>query len=234
MLAHLVESSPWRIRRRGSVVVSLVAHALVLMAAVAAARPVPKDTNMPSRVVPFHPPRPSVPPTSRSIQRKAPPARTDILHLPDGITGEILHGITGEIEAAMGSVGPGTPPIALDIQWPQRVGHRLPSPPVESEAVDREVVPLATNPRPRYPEELRSARIEGSVLARFVVDTAGRVVMGSVTIEVADHPRFAGAVIEALQRWRFRPAESRGRKVPQLVTQPFVFRMAPTEGSTRL
>jgi TonB family protein len=222
MLGQLVESSPRRVRRRGSVVVSLVAHGLILIAAVAAARPVPEEPPRPSRVIPFHPPRPPAPPSSRSaVRRNSARIHTDIFRLPDGITGDVLRGITGEIEASIGVVGLGRPPIALEIQWPSPIRHPLPSPPVEE--VDRAVVPFATNPTPLYPSELRSARIEGSVLARFVVDTAGRVVMSSVTIERADHPRFAGAVIEVLQRWRFRPAELRGRKVSQQVTQPFVF-----------
>jgi TonB family protein len=91
------------------------------------------------------------------------------------------------------------------------------------EVVDREVVPLPTNPVPRYPSALRTARIEGSVFARFVVDTTGRVIMASVTVDSADHPLFAEAVIEALQRSRFRPAELRERKVQQLVARSFVF-----------
>ena len=218
MLGQLVESSPRRTRRRGSVVVSLVARALVLMAAVAAARPVPKDPPRPSRVIPFHPPRPST--TPPSTRGNAPGNRTDILQLLDGITGETLHGITGEIEAAVGEVGPANAPTVA-IEWPPAIRHPLPSPP--EGLIDRQAVPLATNPTPRYPAELRSARIEGSVLARFVVDTAGRVDMSSVTIEVADHPRFAGAVIETLKQWRFRSAESQGRKISQLMVQPFAF-----------
>jgi protein TonB len=94
---------------------------------------------------------------------------------------------------------------------------------VERAAVDREVMPHPTNPSPRYPSDLRAARIEGRVIARFVVDTTGRVIMGSVTVEASTHPAFSDAVIEALSRSRFTPAELRGRKVQQLVSQPFVF-----------
>jgi protein TonB len=89
--------------------------------------------------------------------------------------------------------------------------------------VDREVVPFATNPVPRYPAELRAARIEGGLFARFVVDTTGRVRMESVVVEGSPHPAFSQAVVEALRGSKFQPAEHRGRKVPQLVSQPFVF-----------
>jgi TonB family protein len=89
--------------------------------------------------------------------------------------------------------------------------------------VDREVLPLATNPAPRYPASLRSAGIQGSVFARFVVDTMGRVRVETITFDASDHPLFSMAVIDALRRSRYTPAELRGRKVPQLVVQPFVF-----------
>jgi protein TonB len=89
--------------------------------------------------------------------------------------------------------------------------------------VDREVVPFPRNAVPRYPAELRDARIEGRVLARFVVDTSGRVTMESVVIDASDHPAFGDAVIETLRRSRFEPAEHRGRKVPQLVSRAFLF-----------
>jgi protein TonB len=95
------------------------------------------------------------------------------------------------------------------------------------EGVDREVVPLATNPAPRYPASLRAAGIQGSVFARFVVDTMGRVRMETVEVDAADHPLFSEAVIDALRRSRYTPAELRGRKVAQLVVQPFVFVMRP-------
>jgi TonB family protein len=92
-------------------------------------------------------------------------------------------------------------------------------------SVDREVVPLATNPVPRYPAELRAARIEGTVQARFVVDTTGRVIMGSVILDASEDPAFGHAVIEALRRSRYEPAQLRGRKVRQLVSQSFLFQL---------
>jgi TonB family protein len=208
------------------VVVSLVAHALLLIAAVAAARPVPRDSAIPSRVIPFHPRPPSTTPASRSARDKTTGTRTDILRVPDGITGDILPRITGEIQIDVGPPGLDGVPVP-DFRhhcWiPTLCAVRDTQPLPGLDVVDREVVPFSTNPTPNYPPDLRSARIEGSVVARFVVDTAGRVVMGSVTIVAADHPRFADAVIEALRRSRFRPAELRGRKVAQLVAQPFVF-----------
>lgn len=89
--------------------------------------------------------------------------------------------------------------------------------------VDEPVVPDPRNPPPRYPEALRAAGTGGRVVARFVVDTLGRVEAGSVAFPSADDPRLADAARDALVRARFRPARAGGRRVRQLVEWPFVF-----------
>ena len=76
---------------------------------------------------------------------------------------------------------------------------------------------------PRYPDILRSAGVEGEVLAQFVVDTLGRVEPGSFKVIRKSHDLFEAAVRSALPQMRFLPAEVGGRKVKQLVQQPFVF-----------
>ena len=74
---------------------------------------------------------------------------------------------------------------------------------------------------PQYPETLRSAGIEGEVDAQFVVDTTGRAM--SLEIKKSTNDLFAAAVRAALPRMRFYPAEIGGKKVRQLVQQPFTF-----------
>ena len=91
-----------------------------------------------------------------------------------------------------------------------------------SNLVEREVQPLGGG-APRYPETLRSAGVEGTVVTEFVVDTTGRVESAGVTIVGGAHPLFEAAVRQALRGMRFRPAEAGGRKVRQLVRQPFTF-----------
>lgn len=76
---------------------------------------------------------------------------------------------------------------------------------------------------PQYPETLRSAGIEGEVDAKFVVDTSGRADMKTFEVLKATNDLFAAAVRSALPRMRFFPAEVGGRKVRQLVQQPFMF-----------
>jgi len=77
---------------------------------------------------------------------------------------------------------------------------------------------------PNYPETLRSAGIEGEVDAEFTVDTTGRVDQAAgIKITKATNDMFKAAVLSALPKMRFYPAEVGGRKVKQLVQQPFTF-----------
>jgi TonB family protein len=80
---------------------------------------------------------------------------------------------------------------------------------------------------PIYPEALRARWIEGQVLLQYVVDTLGRVEPGTIRALRSTHPEFERAVREALPFMRFNAAEIAGRKVRQLVQQPFTFNIAP-------
>lgn len=89
-----------------------------------------------------------------------------------------------------------------------------------------EVLMHVTTPaRPRYPEPLRRAGIEGRVLVEFTVDTTGRVEPGSVRILASTHELFTAAVREALGEMRLRPAEVGGKKTAALADMPFEFRL---------
>lgn len=92
--------------------------------------------------------------------------------------------------------------------------------------VERPVAPIPGTGSPRYPDILRSAGVEGEVLAQFVVDTTGRVEIGSFKVLRSSHELFEAAVRIALPSMRFLPAEVGGRKVRQLVQQPFVFALS--------
>jgi protein TonB len=76
---------------------------------------------------------------------------------------------------------------------------------------------------PEYPAALRGAKIEGKVLAQFVLDTSGRYVPGTFKVLMSSHEQFTRAVASALPALRFRPAEVRGRRVKQLLQVPFTF-----------
>jgi protein TonB len=76
---------------------------------------------------------------------------------------------------------------------------------------------------PRYPEALRAAGIDGSVLVKFVVDTTGRVDMTSIEIVSSTHELFTAAVRETLARLRFYPTEVNGKRVRTSAQMPFLF-----------
>ena len=89
--------------------------------------------------------------------------------------------------------------------------------------VEKPVVGAPGSPGPVYPEMLKSAGVEGTVLASFIVDTTGRAEVSSFKVLKSDHAQFELAVKNALGRMRFLPAEIGGKKVKQLVQQPFQF-----------
>ena len=92
--------------------------------------------------------------------------------------------------------------------------------------VEKPVTPLPGGSQPRYPDILRQAGVEGDVLAQFIVDTTGRAEMASFKVLKASHDLFGTSVKSALPSMRFIPAEVGGRKVRQLVQQPFGFSIA--------
>jgi protein TonB len=89
--------------------------------------------------------------------------------------------------------------------------------------VEKQVSQIPGSMNLRYPDMLRSANVEGEVLVQFVVDTTGRVERGSIKILKSSHELFTNAVNSALPGARYYPAEIGGRKVKQLVQQPFNF-----------
>jgi TonB family protein len=92
--------------------------------------------------------------------------------------------------------------------------------------VEHPVIPAPGNMGPRYPDSLKVAGVEGVVLAQFVVDTNGYVLPGSFKVLKSDHDMFTRAVASALPNVRFIPAEVGGKKVRQVVQQPFQFSLS--------
>ena len=90
---------------------------------------------------------------------------------------------------------------------------------------------------PVYPPELLREHTEGSVTARFVVDTLGHSDPESIVVLESTNPAFAQSVRRAIPLMSFSPATMFGRKVRQMVEQRFGFRImpadAPSASSTR-
>jgi protein TonB len=89
--------------------------------------------------------------------------------------------------------------------------------------VQKPVVQIPSSAAPRYPELLKAGGVDGEVLVEFVVDTTGRADASTLKVLKSTHELFALAVKNAMPGMRFLPAEVDGRRVKQLVRQPFVF-----------
>ena len=76
-----------------------------------------------------------------------------------------------------------------------------------------------------YPQSLRAAHQEGTVLVEFVVDTLGQVEPDRFEVVGSTDPLFTDAVRDAIRGAVFTPAVKDGRRVRQLVRQPFEFRV---------
>ncbi len=82
---------------------------------------------------------------------------------------------------------------------------------------------LASSDQPRYPPVLLDARIDGEVVARFVVDSDGKVEPSTFELVRTSHAAFTEAVRASLRRLRYLPAERGGRRVASTVEQTFQF-----------
>ncbi|MBA3918807.1 MAG: hypothetical protein C0516_09510 [Gemmatimonas sp.] len=77
---------------------------------------------------------------------------------------------------------------------------------------------------PEYPTQLRSQGLMGRVVARFAVDTNGRVMPGTAAIVSETHREFGQSVCQFLKRARFQPVPVDGRKrTVTVAAAPFEF-----------
>jgi periplasmic protein TonB len=230
MLGVLLESRARRQRRFGGAALSVAAH-LTIVGAVAAGtmRHVGRSPDRPKAVIiSFHlPPRPI--PTDRSPTARGRPSpwmespilpRIAISNLAPKSLPPISFGVAAPpndlaFGAASPASGSGSPLGILD----GATGDEMEPPWTGRELMMR----LLATSKPRYPESLRGAGVEGKVLIRFVVDTAGRIEPSSVQVLSATHPLFVQAVKAALGGFRFRPAEVAGRRVEATAEMPFEF-----------
>ena len=89
-------------------------------------------------------------------------------------------------------------------------------------------------PRPTHPVfhliafagiALAAARIQGSVIAQFVVNANGTVDTATFKVLKSSTPDFTAAVRQVLPSWRYAPARAdNGAPVRQVVQQPFMFK----------
>jgi protein TonB len=231
MFENLIETKPKKPKTVKQFVVSIVVHVLLIGGAVVATLQAKEAIEKPkAEKVEFvemkkdEPPPPDKPPEPppEVIAAPPPPKGFQVLTAPIKIP-EVLpdidlskkvtdegdftgKGVAGGIgKGVVGGTGPVGDQTYFEFQ------------------VEKQVAPAPGNPGPRYPDMLRSANVEGEVLVQFVVDTTGRVEMNQFKVLKSSHDLFTNAVKQALTGMRFYPAEIGGRKVKQLVQQPFNF-----------
>ena len=113
---------------------------------------------------------------------------------------------------------------------PQGSGATAPPPPSTETTyfdfqVKKQANPVRGGPIPVYPEPLVGAKVEGEVLAQFVVDTMGLADMSTFKVLKSTDPWLTSAVFGFLPHLRLTPAEIDGRKVRELIQQPYAFNL---------
>jgi protein TonB len=235
MFNNLLESKPKKEKRAGGTVVSVILHSVLIAGAVYATanaaiqneKPrqekidfveTPKEEPPPPKDEPPPPPPPDVvaaPPPPKGFQVLTAP-----VEIPDVIPEiDLTKKVISEEDFSGKGVAGG---VAKGVEGGKAPIVQTDQPYFEFQ-VEKPVVPAPGSASPRYPDMLRQAGVEGEVLAQFVVDTTGRAEPGSLKILKQSHDLFVQSVKNALPQMRFIPAEVGGRKVKQLVQQPFTF-----------
>jgi len=234
MLGVLIESKAARQRRAGGAALSVAAHLAIIGAVAATTVRGGTAKHEPEKPVVIHFARPVAPtPVMRTSSARSSTVAApviDVVSLPripvptfvptslppiDASRGFSLDSITAPAERGGGggiARGLSFGPEASDDggAW---TGNEL-------------LMHVLSTARPRYPETLRQAGVDGRVLVRFTVDTTGRIDPASVEIVSSTHDLFSRAVKDALGGFRFKPAEVGGRRVRALAEMPFEFQVS--------
>lgn len=89
-----------------------------------------------------------------------------------------------------------------------------------AEAKPEPPVPVRTVP-PTYPSELRREGVSGVVMVKCQIDTQGNVT--GTEVEKSSNPAFEQPAVDAVKRWKFKPAKQDGVPVVIKVSIPIKF-----------
>ena len=239
MFDNLIESQAAKQRRAGGFLWSFVIHGILISAAVYATYSVGNALEKPkAEKVEFvtvkkdepPPPKEEKPPPPEVVMKAPPPKGFQVLTAPIKIPDvlpdiDLSKKVTNEEDFTGKGVAGG---IAKGVVGgtPQPVNSDQP---YFEFQVEKQVAPYPGNTAPRYPDMLRSANVEGEVLAQFVVDTTGRAEMNTFKVIKSTHDLFTNAVKASLPNMKFYPAEVCGKHVKQLVQMPFQFNLTKGE-----
>ena len=232
MFNNLLESKPKKEKRVGwTMGSSLVVGGLIALSAYATANAAIENEKPKEEKIDFvevkpdepPPPEPEPAPPPRDVVAAPPPPKgfqvlTAPVEIPDVIPDiDLTKKVTDEADFSGKGAAGGT-----------AKGVAGGTAPANDQAyfefqVEKPVVAAPGSCQPKYPEMLRSAGVGGEVQAQFVVDTTGRVEQKSFKVLKSDNELLTSAVRSALSCLRFLPAEAGGRRVRQLVQQPYSF-----------
>jgi TonB family protein len=137
--------------------------------------------------------------------------------------------------ALLGRTLPGAAVLLLACERRPDGTMRLPYEAASSVESTADQPPVAINPVSpmQYPQALLDQGIEGRVLLRLYVDTAGRLLPDSTRIaESSGYPALDSAAIAGAAGLRFSPALRRGRPVSAPFLQPVHFRNPRSRSAT--
>lgn len=236
MFDTLLESKAKKERRAGGTIASFIIHSVLIAAASYGTMHAKQELEKPKaekvefvevkKVEEPPPPEPEQAPPPPDVVAAPPIAKgfqvlTAPIKIPDVLPEiDLSKSVTNEADFSGKGVAGG---IAKGV-----VGGIVPEKVDASQTyfefqVEKQVAPASGNPSPRYPDMLRSANVEGEVIAQFVVGTDGKADMSTFKVLKSSHDLFTAAVKNVLPNMRFLPAEVGGSKVKQLVQMPFVF-----------
>jgi periplasmic protein TonB len=230
MLGVLLESKAKRQRRTGGAAMSVAAHVAIIGLVTAFTVPKPRAAHEGPIAVPVVI-APESPPQTRTVEHRSfrgmpvGPALNNVdVRLPPPIMSNELAPIDVDHGPPLDSLLLNSRPSGGGSR--SGLGHLglTDDPGGGNEWRGTEaMMRVVTQSKPRYPESLRLAGIDGHVLVQFKVDTLGMVDPASVKFLTSAHELFNRAVREALGGFRFRPAEVDGHRVVALAEMPFEF-----------
>jgi periplasmic protein TonB len=233
MFNNLIESKPKKQRTTGGLLISGVLHAVLITAAVFGTLQAKEQLEKPkAEKVEFvemkkkdEPPPPKdepKPPPPDVVAAPPPPKGFQVLTAPIKVPDvlpdiDLSKKVTDEADFTGKGVAGG---VAKGVVGGTAVNTDQP---YFEFQVEKQVQTAPGSPQPRYPDMLKSANVEGEVLAQFVVDTTGHAEMNTFKVLKSSHELFTQSVRNVLPNMRFYAAEIGGRKVKQMVQQPFTF-----------
>ncbi|MBI1810018.1 MAG: TonB family protein [Gemmatimonadetes bacterium] len=232
MLNNLLESKPQKQKSVGGTIASGIMHVIIIAVAVQATLNAGQKKETREQKIDFvqvkkdepPPPKDEPKPPPPDVTAAPPPPKgfqvlTAPVNIPDVLPEiDLSKKLTNEADFTGKGVAGGRDKGVVGGVAPVNSDQ-----PLFEFQVEKPVMQAPGSAQPRYPDILKSAGVEGEVLAQFVVDTTGRAEVNTFKVLKTSHELFASAVKNALPNMKFLPAEVGGRKVKQLVQQPFVF-----------